>query len=165
MAGVFTFVTTAPAPITTPSPIVKPPFFGEITIADPPNQQSLPMVMGWANSGPAQMGRSTVRIIAVLNVSAHSTLNSHATLRHRDAKCFAGCNRCNPSFYFVHSRAYCKVDSAYARDGPGQHRRTLRPIAYVRLQRVSGCVQLQCKTPQREHEPVGAVTLREKRKR
>ena len=51
-----TLVTTAPAPTTTPSPIVRPPFFGEITIAEPPNQQSLPMVMGCANSGPAREG-------------------------------------------------------------------------------------------------------------
>ena len=49
-----TLVTTAPAPTTAPSPIVRPPFFGEITIAEPPNQQSLPMVIGYANSGPAQ---------------------------------------------------------------------------------------------------------------
>ena len=51
--GVSTRVTTAPAPMTAPSPMVSPPFFVEITMAEPPNQQSLPMVIGCANSGPA----------------------------------------------------------------------------------------------------------------
>ncbi len=56
MAGVLTRVTTAPAATTTPLPMVRPPFLGEITIAEPPNQQSLPMVMGCENSGPAHGG-------------------------------------------------------------------------------------------------------------
>ena len=43
-SGIF-FVTTAPAPITHPSPIVTP---GR-TITEPPSQQFLPIVIGFAD--------------------------------------------------------------------------------------------------------------------
>ena len=41
------------SPTVTPSPMVRPPGLLS-TMAEPPNQQSLPMVIWCANSGPAR---------------------------------------------------------------------------------------------------------------